>query len=338
MDQDRRKNRGNTSVKERPPQRRRRSPDRRSEQPPRRREPIATQPREQAATQPRRRRSIRRAEPLPEEIPEVVYTPARPFRAGRFAMQLATTVIVVLALVFGVSLFFRAQTVTVAGAVKYSPAMVAEASGIQTGDSLFPLNEARISGRIISALPYVKNVRVGVRLPDTVKIEIEEMPVAYAIEARDGTWWLMGADGKLVEAISQAQAADYTRIKGVRITLPVIGEQAVAAEAAQTVIGEETVVVATTGAQRLEIALSVLQAMEQAGFLGNMDSVDVTDASNLVVWSGAERFRLLLGDKSRLDYKLGCAGAAMEQLAAYESGVLDVSLTGTDNVVFTPAG
>ena len=50
--------------------------------------------------------------------PDVVYTPAKPFSRDRFLVRLATVVAVVVALMFGISIFFRVEHVTVSGADK----------------------------------------------------------------------------------------------------------------------------------------------------------------------------------------------------------------------------
>ena len=94
--------------------------------------------------------------------PDVVYTPAKPFSRDRFLLRLATVVAVVIALMFGVSIFFRVEHVTVSGVDKYTPYMIQQAAGIKEGDALLGLSDARISGKITSALPYVENVSISI--------------------------------------------------------------------------------------------------------------------------------------------------------------------------------
>ena len=59
--------------------------------------------------------------PPKENIPEVVYTMPKPFRKGRFLLKLVSVAAVVLALMLAVSIFFKVDTITVAGAQKYTP-------------------------------------------------------------------------------------------------------------------------------------------------------------------------------------------------------------------------
>jgi len=51
---------------------------------------------------------------------KIQYTPAKPFNRNRFLLHLATVIAVVLALVLGMSIFFKAKQVLVSGAEKYT--------------------------------------------------------------------------------------------------------------------------------------------------------------------------------------------------------------------------
>ena len=91
---------------------------------------------------------------------DVVYTPPKPFKRGRFLLHLATVAAVVLAIVLGMSIFFKVENVQVSGTKKYSAWEVSEASGIEMGSNLLTISRAQIGGSIISNLPYVDTVRV----------------------------------------------------------------------------------------------------------------------------------------------------------------------------------
>ena len=277
--------------------------------------------------------------------PDVVYTPPGPFNRNRFLLQLATVIAVVFALLFGMSIFFKVdgEKVAVSGNEKYSAWQVREASGIQDGENLLTISEAKISSNVIAALPYVEEVRVGIKLPDTVKIEVVELDVVYAVEAQDTTWWLMRADGGMIEKITAADAQQYTRVLGVQLNQPQIGEKAEAYQpvSEETTADGQTVPVTVNAAQQLEAAVSVLQYLEENGVVGEAASVDVTNLGDLEIWY-EDRFQILLGDASQLSYKIGLAKGAISQLEAYDSGVLDASLTVQPDpekeyqVIFTP--
>lgn len=282
-------------------------------------------------TKPQRRPSAKKP------TPEVVYTQPGPFNAERFLLRILTAVAVVLALLFGMSIFFKVDTVTVTGMEKYTAWDVKEASGIQTGDSLLTLNESKINSLIISKLPYVNKVRIGIKLPDTVKIEVTELSVAYAIEAEDGSWWLMGADGGIVEKTNSADAELYTKVLGVKLSAPQIGQTAQAAQpAADTSEGAETTPVTVSAAEQLDTAISILEYLEACGVLGDAASVDVSDLSAIELWYG-ERYQVSVGDATQLSRKISSMKAAIDQMGEHESGILDVSFTTwPDEVGYTP--
>lgn len=290
---------------------------------------------------------------------DVIYTPPKPFKRGKFILSLVTVVAVVLAVVLGMSIFFKVENVKVSGCRKYEPWEVSEASGVEKGSNLLTISRAQIGGSIIDKLPYVNKVRVGIILPDTVNIEITELDVVYAIEDSTGAWWLMNADGKLVDQVNGVTAKEYTRVLGVRVQDPVLGQQAVAqetelttipitdetaepdqtAEATQETVADPetpTIAVGITGAQRLQTALLVLQTLGGNSISGQIDSVDVTKLSAIELWYD-ERFQINLGDTLQLEYKISALRATIDRMEAYESGHLDISFTNwPDKVGYTP--
>ena len=249
------------------------------------------------------------AEPLKDSAPsaDVFYTSSLIFSRNRFILRLATIAAIVIALVFGISIFFKVDTVTVSGADKYTPYMVQEASGIKAGDNLLTLDKVRASGKIIAALPYVESVRIAIQLPDTVNIEITEMDVVYAIKDTAEGWWLITSEGRVVVKADSATAGSHTQVLGVTLDSPSSG---------QTVSGDS----------RLSAALSILQYLEGESIIGQVVSVDVTDLTDIQLWYG-QQYQVLLGDTTELGYKISFMKRAIEGLEDYQQGILDVTFT-----------
>lgn len=277
---------------------------------------------EQGRRAPRRdRRPVNRK---PE--PEVNYTEAKPFNKYKLLLRLAIVVAVVLALVFGMSIFFKVRTVEVAGVEKYTENDVWQASGIQEGESLLSLNFAKISAKIMTELPYIDSVRIGINLPGTVAIQITELPVVYAIEATDNSWWLISAKGKAVEKITASDAVGYTRLLGVQLETPNIGETVVAAEPEPEIVDGVTVPVTVYARERLEALLTIAQSLEKSGVLGDAASVDVSDMGEITLWYG-QQYEVNLGEAVNLSYKIEAMKQAIDQMSAYQTGRLDASFT-----------
>ena len=272
-----------------------------------------------------RRRNPSGQRPVNESEAQIHYTPAKPFNRNRFLLRLATVAAVVLALIVGMSIFFKVDKdkILVSGTVKYTAWDVAEASGIRDGDGLLGLSKAKVSARICEKLRYVDSVRVGIKLPDTVYIEITERMVVYAIADTQAAWWLLNAEGRILDKTDADTAKTHTRILGVSLQNAVVGEQAVAAEPAAEEAADLPLV---SGKSQLDAAIQVITALEKNGIMGNIDTVDVTDPTALsVLYEG--RFQVSLGDTSRLVYKIGQMKGAIEKLGNYESGDLDASFT-----------
>ena len=270
--------------------------------------------------------------------PDVVYTPAQPFNRNRFLLSLATVVAVVMALMFGLSIFFKVEVITVSGADKYDAWVVKEASGIELGDNLLSFGKAKACGKITAALPYVESVRIGIKLPDTVNIEIKELDVAYSVKDSAGNWWLMTAEGRIVGNVNGATAGDYTNVLGVALDYPIAGQQAVAYEEPASTEGTDTGAMTESvvrGSDRLTVALEILQYLEERGIIGEAASVNVADLGNIELWYG-QRFRVKLGNNTNLAYKIECMDAAINGdngLKEYDSGILDISFTIKENQV-----
>lgn len=279
--------------------------------------------------------------------PQVVYTPAQTISFRRMLLRILVVAAVALALCLSLSIFFKVKTVTVAGAEKYTPWSVMEASGIQEGESLISLNTIGAAARVLKALPYVESVQVGIKLPDTVNIEIKEYEVAYAIRDQDGLWWRITSNGKVLEKVNGGQATENAQILGVVLASPAVNEQAVAGEtatatAATDETAESTETVATQPnliqpAQRLSTVLGILQQLEANEILGQVASIDVSDMSRIVLWYGTQ-YEVILGDETQMEKKVAAMTAAIRSsLQSYDSGTLDVSFTiWPDSVGMTP--
>lgn len=300
----------------------------------------ATQSRSRTASQTQRRTTApaRRRPSQRKPSPDVVYVQPAPFNRTRFILCLLIVVAVVLAVIFGMSLFFKvdADKIMVSGTEKYTAWQIREASGIKDGENLLSISAPRISSNIEDALPYVNKVRVGIKLPDTVKIEIEELDVVYSAEAVDGSWWLIRSDGYVVEKTNSADAEQYTKLLGIQLADPTQGQQATANQQTQDDQEGETVPVTVLASEQLAAALSIAQYLEDCGIIGQAESIDVTDMGDLNLWYG-EQYQVALGNNLELSRKIRSMKAAIDQMSDYQSGVLDVSFTTWPNEVgYTP--
>ena len=296
-----------------------------------RREPGANarsrQPQKAPHAQPRKHAPVK-AEPV-RVTPEVVYLPPKPFSRNRFVLHLATIVAVVLALVLGLSVFFKVERIEISGCQQYTPYQIQQASGVNEGDQLLAFSRAKAAGRIISQLPYVKSVRIGISLPDTVNIQIVESQVTYAVEASDGIWWLMDSNGRIVEMASEAAKTKTTTVTGVILEDVTVGQQATAFQSSQTQTDEagNVIPVTVTAQQRLNALLEITAQLEKCGFIGDIKSINVEDIFNIELWYGT-KFQVLLGKNQDIGKKIQYLKSIVDDYAInrpYETGILDIS-------------
>lgn len=280
------------------------------------------------------------AKPQRPAAQEVVYTPPVPLNRRKLVLRLVTVLAVVLSLFLGCTVFFRVKDVVVTGTERYTPWSVREASGIEDGSSLLAFGKTKAAGRIIEELRYIKSVRIGITLPDTVNIYVEELDVIYGVQDTEDGWWMIAADGRVVEPTTEAEARETTLLKGFRLNAPETGKIAVPAEPEET-DGTDAEPILVTDRERLEAALSVITQLERCEILGEAASVDVTDPANIQLWYGDD-YQVLLGDPDRMDEKIMMMDSVIdrhEQEGGYQSGVLDITLTVNPNGVgYTPFG
>jgi hypothetical protein len=285
---------------------------------------------------------------------QVVYTPPKPFNKFHLLLTMISVAAIVLALTLGMSIFFKVENVYIAGAEKYSAWDIREASGIQVGDNLLTLGKAKVSGKIIARLPYVEKVRIGIKLPDTVNIEIVESDISYAIQAEDNGWWFINSQGRVLEMTTGIIAEYFTRIEGVKIMIPAIGQQAIAATAEvdvpfepddDTTESTETTDVTqpptapmdtVNAAEQLATVIKLIQHLQSNGVVGEVTKINVTDLFNMeLIYE--DRYRVQLGDTSQMDRKVRSMMEAIAQMSDYQRGELDVSFTiWPDRAGYTP--
>ena len=271
--------------------------------------------------------------------PEVTYTLPVPLNRKKLIIRLATVFAAALALFLCCTVFFRLKNVQVTGIHRYTARSIQEASGIEGGESLLAFGKTKAAGRIMENLRYVKSVRIGITLPDTVNIYIEELSVVYGVQDAQGGWWLISCDGRVVEKSTEPKAKETTILKGFRLAEPVVGKNAVAQELDRPENTEIPVLI--TDQERMEAALSVITQLERNEILGEAASVDVTDPANIQLWY-KDDYQVLLGDPDRMDEKIVMMNRVIrqhEKEGGYQSGVLDITLTNTpDGVEYTPFG
>ncbi len=224
------------------------------------------------------------------------------------------------AVVAALTLFFKVEEITVAGAGRYSVDDIIAASGVEIGDNLILLNRYRVAQRIYTSLPYITDVSPKPKFPDTLVIEITETRPVAAVES-GGAWWLVNSGGKILDMVDGTQAADYLPVTGVQAAEPEVG--------GHLKLPEECPMTA----ERLS---ELLEAMEERSMFARADSVDLSDPKILVLnYDG--RFRVEMYYDANLSFKLdGLLGVVTDYLEPNETGTIRMTMSDDNQVNYIP--
>lgn len=228
-----------------------------------------------------------------------------------FLYKLLSVLVICGCLVAALTLFFRVDTVVVTGQDRYTAQEIQEASGIQEGDNLLLLNKYNASASITKALPYIEELRIHRKLPDTLLVEVRECGSPVAL-VQDGSAWLLSpggksGKGKIVDQIDAEAAADYAVLTGCTLLAPSVGSE--------VVLGSEY-------ASQQASLLSLLSALNEAEMLGDIDGIHLEDPAVLRMdYLGRFTVKLPYG----ADYELKLRILRM----AVESDYVQDNMTGT---------
>lgn len=241
-------------------------------------------------------------------------------RRGRFSglYKVLSILIVAAAVVLACVVFFRVNSVTVEGNVRYTAEEIIEASGIRTGDNLVALSRSRVSAAICTQLPYVESVSIRKALPDGVVLKVTERVAAATVESAEGRW-LISAQGKLLEKDNGSIQA--MAITGLTAAGPYPGGMIQVAE------GEEAT---------LRYVKELLTGLESMGWLGQCTLLDCSAATSMTLNYGIYQLKLPRGE---YDYYLRLTESALASGTIPEGvgGTLDLTVT-KGKVYFRPAG
>lgn len=229
-------------------------------------------------------------------------------RTGIFA-RILVMLAVVAAIVLGVAIFFRVNTVEVQGNKIYSQEQVAEASGVEAGDNLLMINRAAVAGSIKARMPYVRDVSVSPVMPDTVVIRVAESELAALVRSEVGDQWYLNTEGRVLGSSLEGFRGQIVELSGFTIVAPKAGEPAVATEGRS---------------DNMNAALMVLRAMEGSGIIGEMTALDAEKVYDMLLYCG-KRLEIQLGSPEQLEYKIQYLQLVLEELEDYQTGIVDLT-------------
>ncbi len=240
-------------------------------------------------------------------------------RGGGKAARVLSVLLAAVVIVAALTLFFKVEEIEVTGCRRYTPEEVAIITQVEKGDNLILLDRFRVKQRIFEELPYVSEVRVGRRLPDTLVVEITETGAAAAVES-GGAWWLLSKSGKVLEMVEEAQAAEYLLLENLTVEPPAVSSR--------LAVSEESPLTA-------ERLTELMEELDKRDMLTRADSIDAGDPDQLVI-SYDGRFRVEIFYDADFPYKLDSLRKVVEALQPNETGIIRMNMQADNEVRFIP--
>ena len=232
-------------------------------------------------------------------------------RGRRFGVlyKLLTLVVVCAAAVLALTLFFKVESVEVTGNSRYSAQEIQDACGVSLGDNLYLLSKPDMVQRLHQQLPYIDEVRITRRLPNTLCVQVTEFSTVYAVE-QEGTVWLLTSGGKIVE--TAAERGDTPLIDGCELLAPSLGGDVSFALEVQN---------------RQESLFALLTALESAELTGDVRAIHLGDPTVLSM-DYTERFTVEMPYGADYPRLLRYLTLVIEELETNLTGVIDLTRDG----------
>ncbi len=212
------------------------------------------------------------------------------------------------AIIFGMGVFFRVQTIEVRGAVSYTDEEIIEAAGIDVGDNLFFVNRFSASSRIFSKLPLVEEASIERSLPNKLIITVDES-FALAYVDWEGQRWMMTGNCKLLGSGEDEELTGLIHVIGVTPVSPKAGE---------------TMAVDPSESLKLTYLQALLHAMQLTGMTSDVEELNMENPAN-PTFTYLGRFVVKMGPNDNTDYKLRMLLSALQQMDDDLAATIDLS-------------
>lgn len=238
---------------------------------------------------------------------------------GRFGFlyKLLSTLIIFAAILAGCVVFFRVNTMMVDGNSRYTSEEIIAASGVQQGDNLFTLNKGKMVSQILTRLPYVDDLSINRKLPDTLIFQVtESTPVAW-IES-EGTCWLLDHRCKILEAGDSSITEGLPEVLGLTPVDATVGNRL-------TVNPEEQ--------NKLDRLREFFTAIAGRQMTGSLTSFIDLSSENEIRFGYGENLTVIFplnGDYDQETYELKRALESMDERGIPRTGTLDQNYEGRE--------
>ncbi len=226
--------------------------------------------------------------------------------------------LIILAMIFVMSVFFRVSDIRVEGNTHYSDEEIIRAIDIEEGDNLFFFDRFAALSRVFAKLPYIEEVSIERSLPNKVMISVSEsQALAYIVLGDEH--WTIDHSCKILGKANEDELGSLIPILGMSPGTLLIGERLTAVD------GDNELV---------DYLAEVLYQLEARGLHRDVQWIDFSN-KNHVSFKYTDRFTVELGDAYETEHKFNMLVSALSQLKTGDVGTIDVSDAATCH--FRPA-
>ena len=210
--------------------------------------------------------------------------------------------ILLAAALLAMTVFFRVETISVEGAVKYRAEELVAGMDVKQGDNLYLWNKVKVSDAMLERFPYLETVQIRRHLPNALVVTVTECSASVAV-ANNGGYMLVSEQGKMLE--QSATNNGLPTVVGITLANATPGKMLSADD------NEET-----------EALLDILQNLDAADMLSDLDFINLSDLTAIHI-GYQDRFDIQVDTTDELAYHLRFAQTVInERLSPSDIGRL----------------
>ena len=217
------------------------------------------------------------------------------------ALSALAAVLAIICTVRLVRSFSKVSEFEVTGASGYEIEEIISASGVRKGDKLYSVDEEKVAKRIKTECPYISEVTLECKFPDTLRIDVECYVTSWYVEI-EGDYYSLNSELRVLEETANSQKFIDGGI--TKLTLPNIKS---------AVVGT-TLVFGNDDAER-EFAYEFMNMINRTTFKSRLTLVDIDN-----------RFDVNIGIDGVIEVYMGSGASADEKLRAVEKALGDKKL------------
>lgn len=212
--------------------------------------------------------------------------------------------------------FLRVRSVTIENVSYYDPAEVIAASGLKKNIHMFSIDKKAISENIQEKFPYIRSVQISRIFPSRIKLTVvQDTPAYYSKIGPE--YFVLSSNLRVLERHKDTSGIDTTlkELRAGKISYAVVGE-----------------IVKFADESYSDYILSALQLIEAADIFDKIESVDISDRFNIVLYYD-NRFQIKVGSYTDLNTKLLFTKGILAQFTENDRGTISVDSISMASVV-----